>query len=963
MIGLTALNKPSSASEYYTKDNYYTSGDLLGPSEWQGKGAELLGLIGNHNQNVKYDFAPEKTVSPETFEKLLLGKINEDTQLRSQKGLTDKKQTAGTDITFGAPKSVSIVALLEKNPRVIEAFKKSVKDTIEYAEKNYASIYQNSQKNVGAKQTDNLTVATFTHDTNRLLEPHLHAHAVVINMTQNTETGEWRSHNNRAFYQNRYMMTYYFHRKLEKNLNDLGIQTERQADGRFEISGVSRDMIEHFSTRSKDIRENVGTNASWYEKSVAALNTRDPKININRNELEGYWKDKYAESGYLVDKTVMNSYSSAGQQDISKVFKSAIRILQSQSNTFKNIDIMKTAQGLADKALDVDIILKHIDRHALAGTLINHDQNAVDARERTYTTPINVNAEISLIERVQNDRGNSRLLPVRYDLNKAINKDASELNPSQRHVVKDILSSDEKYLAVIGPPGTGKTFTLGKAVKLMNNISPFVKNNKILNLAPTLNATAELKQATKGEGSTIQKFIAKYENRTSPNVVASDKKDFENTVAMLDESSMLSNVQMEKYKIIAERLGIKKTLYIGDTNQNGAIPAGSPLAAMIDNGLKTTKIETILRQRNKTLNEAVTALGNKNFPVAWKGFDVYAKEDVNFIDNAVKSYVSAIERNKDTMLVALDNQTRIQLNEGVQLLKAELKNVPPKTLQVKALDDQYINKEQSQYISQYQPGQYLAFKKDIYNTQIQKGELWNIKSVNAEQGTLTLEHENKEDFVWTVQKAGRDLPFSLFQERKINFNEGDRIIMRGDEKDIDFKRGQRGYVKKVTESGVTFGFSNKKPITLDKNSAELKRVDLDYAITSYNSQGQSADFVIAAIDTNSGAIGYESTLVALSREKDDLEIHTNDWQKVKQASQNERNDDIAIKNFESDLKEQMLKDLGRNTPKKDLSRKAEELEQDLKLDFLKDLNKVGSDKSNNQPQKDIENTIEQTRSL
>jgi len=187
--------------------------------------------------------------------------------------------------------------------------------------------------------------------------------------------------------------------------------------------------------------------------------------------------------------------------------------------------------------------------------------------------------------------------------------------------------------------------------------------------------------------------------------------------------------------------------------------------------------------------------------------------------------------------------------------------------------------------------------------------------------------------------------------------------MRGDEKDIDFKRGQRGYVKKVTESGVTFGFSNKKPITLDKNSAELKRVDLDYAITSYNSQGQSADFVIAAIDTNSGAIGYESTLVALSREKDDLEIHTNDWQKVKQASQNERNDDIAIKNFESDLKEQMLKDLGRNTPKKDLSRKAEELEQDLKLDFLKDLNKVGSDKSNNQPQKDIENTIEQTRSL
>ncbi len=42
-------------------------------------------------------------------------------------------------------------------------------------------------------QTDNLTTALFLHDLSREGDPQLHVHAVVINMTQRSEDGSWRS--------------------------------------------------------------------------------------------------------------------------------------------------------------------------------------------------------------------------------------------------------------------------------------------------------------------------------------------------------------------------------------------------------------------------------------------------------------------------------------------------------------------------------------------------------------------------------------------------------------------------------------------------------------------------------------------------------------------------------------------------------------------------------------------------
>ena len=79
------------ASTYYTKDTYYSRDQLRG--RWAGKGAELLGLDGDFTQ--------------EDFENIIHGRDRSGAEL-IERGFQGKHQ-AGKDLTFSAPKSVSVL--------------------------------------------------------------------------------------------------------------------------------------------------------------------------------------------------------------------------------------------------------------------------------------------------------------------------------------------------------------------------------------------------------------------------------------------------------------------------------------------------------------------------------------------------------------------------------------------------------------------------------------------------------------------------------------------------------------------------------------------------------------------------------------------------------------------------------------------------------------------------------------
>lgn len=286
MLSVSNVKSAAKGSVYYfEKDNYYFQGE--GATAWYGAGAESLGLEGS--------------VDPIIFKAVLEGKLPDGSDLTHMVG-SENKHRPGYDLTFSAPKSASILALVYGDKSVLEAHKWAAERALNEVEK-LASTRKYSDGQTVYEQTGNLVIAQFLHDTNRNSEPHLHTHAVVANVTltgdgwktlsSDTKTGRgftdtvWNQQVSiGAIYRQ------YFRGKLEQ---DGHVIEEKGSRGEWDIAGIP---IEPLSTRRKEILEQAGPDASARSKSVAALDTRKEKDFSDITSVREGWRETMKEAGF-----------------------------------------------------------------------------------------------------------------------------------------------------------------------------------------------------------------------------------------------------------------------------------------------------------------------------------------------------------------------------------------------------------------------------------------------------------------------------------------------------------------------------------------------------------------------------------------------------------------------------------------------------------------------------------------
>ena len=147
-------------------------------------------------------------------------------------------------------------------------------------------------------------IATFRHDTSRNLDPALHTHSVIANMVQGGD-GKWRTMANEKLYASKMLLGAMYRSELAGDLAKLGYGIEKtHADGRFEIAGVSRQIVEAFSTRRAEIEaamETRGLGSTAENPHLArraALMTRAHKRDIDKGELRETWSRQAADLGF-----------------------------------------------------------------------------------------------------------------------------------------------------------------------------------------------------------------------------------------------------------------------------------------------------------------------------------------------------------------------------------------------------------------------------------------------------------------------------------------------------------------------------------------------------------------------------------------------------------------------------------------------------------------------------------------
>lgn len=363
--------------KYYlelAREDYYTSGGEP-PGSWFGRGAIGLALAGN--------------VSKEQLHQLLKGFSPSGEPLIQNAG--DPLHQPGWDLTFSAPKSVSVLwsqVAPETRLLIQKAHDTAVRGALRYIEET-ASFSRVGKGGLTRVQTG-LIAALFDHGTSRAMDPQLHTHALVMNVCVRDDgtTGTILS---KPFYQHKMAAGAIYRAELAAQLEQqLGVRVERDGSS-FRIAGVPQAVVEFFSRRRAAIKERLAS-VGLETASAAAFATLDTRgvkgIVPPRQELFSIWQQQAKGLGF--DCSQVESLRQAcprrdAAKELAAAFDTALNSLAQAHSHFAGRDLLHlTAVEAQGRGLNAGQIREHVARE-LEGSpqLIRLTEPGPDARYAT----------------------------------------------------------------------------------------------------------------------------------------------------------------------------------------------------------------------------------------------------------------------------------------------------------------------------------------------------------------------------------------------------------------------------------------------------------------------------------------------------------------------------------------------------------------------------------------------------
>ncbi|HXA30099.1 MAG TPA: MobF family relaxase [Candidatus Angelobacter sp.] len=249
---------------------------------WHGQGAEELGLSG--------------TVRRVDLLRAWEGRDPRTGEIVVSRGSTGE-HVAGVDVTFSAPKSVSVLwALSDVSGRadVEAAHDQATLVALRHIERNVPLVRRRlSEDEVVHEQAAGIIAARFRHHTSRLTDeqhargevpdPQLHDHVAIANMAKRAGDGKWVAIDSRELFRVAAEGGAVYRAELAARLQQLGYRITR--DGRyFEVDGISARLREVFSARSEEVGAAVrrfiqeyGRPPTIAERKALTVLSRSPK--------------------------------------------------------------------------------------------------------------------------------------------------------------------------------------------------------------------------------------------------------------------------------------------------------------------------------------------------------------------------------------------------------------------------------------------------------------------------------------------------------------------------------------------------------------------------------------------------------------------------------------------------------------------------------------------------------------
>jgi conjugative relaxase-like TrwC/TraI family protein len=883
------INKIQNAGQafaYYSdKDDYYLSDKSS--AEWYGAGAAAIGLRGE--------------IDPRTFRDVLLGRIGavqvgrEGTRkVEIENGTTREipNHMPGWDVTFSAPKSVSIVALVQKDERLTAAHDAAVRAAMDHLQRNVIATRQRTAAGgYDTRLTGNLIAGIVRHSTSRNLDPQLHSHAILANVTRDPVSGELVSIDSRAgLFGAQIEANNIYMNELARLAREAGYKVEWTIRDNnavsFELVGVTDAELDLFSTRTAEIEaalEAKGLNTDQaHPKQIRniAHDTRSPKQHVPGQKLHADWVAKSAALGLAGIERPVEPPPTAleNKQSARAALQSAMDQISERQTRFTQRELVGEAitylQGRASHGdlaeayrqavAEGDLIHRKTQIRGLNGELTHADG---------VTTNKGVEIEIAMLHSaaaIVRGKSSDRLTSQEVDVLIAKREEATGFNFSdeQRAATCAVLSGDSGLTIIQGFAGTAKTTTVLATVAAATRERGMV----VRAMAPTHSAADTLAKAIGAESATVASVIVK-----------GVRGDGRRERWIVDEAGMVSAGDMRKLLEAAVR-SHAEVILVGDRKQIGSVGAGSAFGQLQSEFSNCTySLTDIKRQRNEQLREAVYDLIHGRPNVALGKVAVHEIPDrgdaIDAIADAYREHVAAGEK---TLVIALSRVDRDEINAAIQKqreLAGEVQDVQAVTvLRAKDWTD-----AEARDASRYRVGDTIAANRK-FKSGPGKDELVTVTRVY--QGVVTTVRADGQEWSFDPTKVRK---ITALDRSEVRIGVGDRLVAKGNITVRDQEGGEPitvrngtamtvtglvdGSMSVITDKGAKFDIAAKAGVRLE--------LGLGYAQTADQAQGQTTQTVLEYTrSTQVNLADMPHTYVPVSRAVETVEIFTDNKEKL-----------------------------------------------------------------------------------
>lgn len=756
---------------------------------WYGKGAGRLGLSGE--------------CGLQDFERLCRGQhpSTGESMLVRDKGAHRRVCFFGQ---VSAPKDVSILHLVGGDQRIAGWWEEAVGLALVEME---AAISTRVRRGGACEDrlTGEMVSAVVTHDASRALDPQLHTHVCIMNLTFDAIEARWKGVQPSGLYRDQSFLREVCHQHLAARMKAAGYQLTNFRSGGFDVVGLPHTLREAFSKRRGAILEEARAEGKQDQDSLQAIASRSraAKEQVERDVLRERWTGEAGPDLALLRHMVAAADGTLAVTEglsATESLQSATRHIFERRSVVRRTELLRDALALAHGEASLPGLRDELQREIDSGSLIEVDgrigSRSALAAEREFAAW--AHAQRSLHP------------PL------GVAEDSATLSTEQNHAATRVLASRSAVTVLQGDAGTGKTTCLKAIVAGIKR-----SGGRVFACAPSSGATDVLRQDVCTAADTLQQWLVNDRLRD----------ETRGCVLIVDEAGLISVSQMLELCRRSAQNG-NRLLLIGDTKQHHAVEAGDALRCLQRYArVPTASLREIRRQVHPGYRAAVAALARGSVGEAFRRFeDLGAVREVQhpgeLFRAAATEYVTQVQAGRTVLAVspvwreihAFTEEVRQELKRRALLGVAERS--------IATFESRRWTREERRRITNYRPGDVLNFH--LSAAGIPRGEQLRVQAIEG----LWLRTTNLAGETRWLQPT-RSVGFDVLEERSLVVTRGERLLMRANCRAAALRNGDMVTVAEIGDAGE---------IVLTDGRAippRFRQFAHGYATTSHAAQGKT----------------------------------------------------------------------------------------------------------------------------